>query len=266
MVIDEIVECCPICGTDGEYQMTAPTRQGINLDVYSCPTCNVTYNSPRMTKDAMKEFYSSGEYFDGVREPRRIRGDFGERNRALRNVLVLMNSNVKRPNRCLDVGCSQGHFLARIRDWSFGVETVGYDLYNDPDAIRDVITGKSEVTGEFDLITCIHTLEHIHDPMAELEWMNSLLADDGILMLELPIVRYIMVEHPITFSMECIPVMMEHIDIGTYTTMKLKNYDSCIVFGKKGVRLDERKSNGDMADCGMPALPCAPVGQQVREG
>ena len=113
------------------------------------------------------------------------------------------------------------------------METVGYDIYHDPDAIREVIHNKSEITGEFDYITCIHTLEHMYDPMAELEWMNSLLADGGMLMLELPVVNYVMLEHPVTFSVKAMPMLMEHIGIKTYTSMHVPALESCIVFGKK---------------------------------
>lgn len=231
----EIVDRCPVCDVEGVFVLSAPTLPDkIIVSVYSCPNCNCTYNSPAMTKKVMAEFYSSGAYFEHVSVVRDGRGSFGERRRSLRLMVLLMNlTNVKLPERVLDVGCSQGHLLERIKDWSYEVETVGYDIYIDPNAIREVVNEKSEITGEFDLITCIHTLEHMYDPMGELEWMNSLLVDDGILLLEVPVARYIMLEHPITFSLESIPLLMEHIGIGNYTTISAPSLESCIVLAKK---------------------------------
>ena len=231
----ENVECCVICGGKGEFVFNAPTpHDDIALDVYSCPDCKCTYNSPRMTEDAMASFYQSGEFFNRANNTRNGRGDYGERHRAVRLLFLLLQlTNIKNPTRCLDVGCSQGHFLERLKDWSFGVETVGYDLYVDPEAICEVISDKSDITGEFDFISCIHTLEHVYDPMAELEWMNSLLVDDGLLVLELPVERQIMLEHPITFSADAVPLLMEHIGIKNYTTINAPSLASCLVFAKK---------------------------------
>lgn len=243
----EIVECCPLCSGKGEFVFNAPTpylkKTGTNkicLDVYTCPDCNTSYNSPRMTREAMRAFYSSGEYFDHVTDIRRNRGSFGERRRALKLMLIIMNlTNMAEPTRHLDVGCAQGHFLQRMKDWSFGVETVGYDAFIDPGAVHEIITDKSKITGEFDLISCIHTLEHVYDPMEELEWMHSLLAIDGVLVLELPIIRYILLEHPIMFSIDSIHVMMKQVGIENYSWIHIPTLESCFVFGKKVEKADD---------------------------
>ncbi len=245
----EIVDCCPICKTVGRWVMKVPVASVETcLDVFTCPTCNCTYVSALMTKEAMDDFYSSGKYFNHVSEIRKDRGNFGERARAMR-ILVLLMSVIPedKPTRALDVGCSQGHLLERLKDWSYGIETVGYDLYPDPDAVHEVVTDKSEVTGEFDLITCIHTLEHAYDPMAELEWMNSLLADGGVLLLELPTSCYIMLEHPITFSTDAVPVIMEHIEINNYVTMTSEAMESCYVLAKKSNGVVKGKSNATIS-------------------
>jgi len=236
----EIVEHCPICGTVGNFIFEAPTIHKINLNVHVCPKCNCTYNSPRMTPETMAEFYSTGDYLDKVNRTRNGKGNFGERRRALRLMMIVMNMtnlfHSKDPSRCLDVGCSQGHLLQRIRDHWYDIETVGYDLFVDPNAVHEVVSDRSKVTGKFDLIFCIHVLEHIYDPMDALEWMESLLADGGTLVLELPTKRYIMLEHPITFALDTVPVMMEHIGVEHYTTIDFPELESCIVFAKKDTK------------------------------
>jgi 2-polyprenyl-3-methyl-5-hydroxy-6-metoxy-1,4-benzoquinol methylase len=187
-----------------------------------------------MTYNSMIEFYKNGDYRAEIEVKRRGKGNFGERRRALRLMTLIANmTHIQPPNRCLDVGCSQGHLLQRVRDWSMDVDTVGYDLFEDPEAVHPVVTDKSEVTGTFDLITCIHTLEHTYDPMAELSWMGGMLEDDGVLVLELPVVRFIMLEHPVTVSLKTIPFLMEHIGIKDYSTLHVPELESCIVFAVK---------------------------------
>jgi 2-polyprenyl-3-methyl-5-hydroxy-6-metoxy-1,4-benzoquinol methylase len=182
----------------------------------------------------MMKFYAEGDYMDDVSKRRR-RGSFGERNRAIRIITILLNlTNINIPKRALDVGCAQGHLLARIEDWAYNVETVGYDLYKDPDAIREVITDKDKITGTFDFISCIHTLEHMYDPIAQLKWMNSLLDDGGTMVLELPTERYILLEHPVVFSVKSVSVMMAIIGIKNFTTIHSDATESVMVFAKKG--------------------------------
>jgi len=234
----EVVEYCPICRTVGEFIVKATTdNKDINFDVYICPKCNCSYNSPRMTPEAMTEYYSSGDYITRTLEKRNGRGNFGERRRALRMMAMLMwlpFKKVPSPTRALDVGCSQGHFLERMRDLWIDLETVGYDIYKDPDAVHEVVTDKDEITGEFDFISCIHVLEHIYDPIAELKWMESLLSKGGFLLLEVPTMRHIILEHPITFSLDTIPVAMEQIGIKDYSVIELpESYASCLVVAKK---------------------------------
>ena len=66
----------------------------------------------------------------------------------------------------LDIGCSAGSLLREVRKQHPGIDSLGVDL--DPiytkfaEGIKIVPT-IDKVTGEFDLITIIHTLEHISD-------------------------------------------------------------------------------------------------------
>lgn len=201
-----------------------------DFHVFDCPGCECTYLSPRMTEAGMKAYYASGAYLDGFKNY----SNFGERRRALTRMNVLMQfTNIQKPDRALDYGCGEGHFLMRMRDLWRDVETVGYDLHRYPNAVHDVITDKDKITGTFNMITCLHVLEHTYDPMAELSWMWDLLEKDGVLMLELPVVRKIMVEHPVTFHYNAVPLMMDKIGCENYTRMHIPAIESVIVLAVK---------------------------------
>lgn len=223
----EIVECCPVCGGDGKYVCEAKSqRDNIPITVYECPDCESAYNNPRMTRESVFEYYKSGDYAGGHKS-----NNNGERARALRRVALITQFDIETPTRCLDVGCAEGHFLERMKDIYWNAETVGYDLFPSEKAIRDVIGDKSKITGKFNFISSIHSLEHMYDPFAGLTWMESLLSDGGTFFLEIPTLRLVSLAHPITFSLGSVKILMKHMNIENYTT--INGVDNCIVLARK---------------------------------
>jgi SAM-dependent methyltransferase len=93
----------------------------------------------------------------------------------------------------LDVGCGNGVFLRRARDT--GWRAVGVEP--DPKAAAvaqsqglNVHVGGIEfldaVSGEFDLITMSHVIEHVHDPVGLLRACHRLLRPGGRIWIETP--------------------------------------------------------------------------------
>ena len=204
----EDVDCCPVCGGEGKFDVSRDDEELgkiVNIQMYSCVDCESVYHNPRMTKEIMEDYYASG-VFRETHETSAVH----EQNRADRLMAVLGMYDAIQPKRCLDVGSSRGWLLSRIKE-KYGAEVVAYDIYSDPDAVIKPVNDKSDIDGKFDLITCIHTLEHFHDPMAELTWMGSMLAEDGYLLFEIPTVRKIMHPHPVIFSKRAVNLLMEHI-------------------------------------------------------
>jgi SAM-dependent methyltransferase len=231
----EEVKDCPICGGNGDFVLTTKARpeEDIMLSFYICDDCQVVYQNPRMTKEATHEYYSNGDYFE-YKSKRDGGCNHGERHRALARMALILNlKGIKKPTRALDIGCGQGHFLQRVQDWSKDVETVGYDKYPDPEAVHLIISDKSEITGEFDFISCMHTLEHMYDPMAQLVWMESILVKGGCLYIEVPVKKWLSLAHPVTFSKDTVPIIMKHVNITSYTWIDAPPLESVLVFGIK---------------------------------
>jgi len=226
----EPVDCCPICLADGKFMVTAPVQvDDIRVSEYLCNDCGVMYHNPRMTKESMDTYYNTGEYVKHNKP-----NNFGERFRAMTRVTLISSfSNLPKPKRALDVGCAQGFFLERLKDWSYEVDTVGYDLFMDPNALREIVNKKSDITGTFDFISCIHVLEHMNNPLSELTWMDSLLDDGGTLFLELPIIRNVMLDHPVTFTAKSVPFLMDHISMEHFTTVEREGSEVIMVLGRK---------------------------------
>jgi len=117
---------------------------------------------------------------------------------ASRSVKLLgtfrQHANLKPTGRMLDVGCGNG---ATIR--AFGQVAPGWtkagtefdDKYRaDVESIPNTeplhVGPVEDVPGCFDVITMVHVLEHIVDPIAVLETLRGKLAPGGLLLIEVP--------------------------------------------------------------------------------
>ena len=231
----EELDRCPLCGGEAKHLFDAhAVRNLVPLTVWECQVCDVSFHNPMMTEKGMKDYYASGHYIRDMIELRNERGTFGERSRALRLIgMAIYLGNVEQPKRALDVGCSNGYLLERVKDWSYGVETVGYDSYVNPDALCEVITDKDKITGTFDFISCIHTLEHVRYPIREMEWMYGMLEKDGLFILEVPIGNELLVEHPYMMTAKTVKYLLKHVGIERYLSITAQGLGSFIVYGIK---------------------------------
>jgi SAM-dependent methyltransferase len=93
----------------------------------------------------------------------------------------------------LDVGCGDGKFLVLAQQMGWAVT----GLEPDPSAASNtrakgitVIEGDISALADhvacFDVITCSHVIEHVHDPVAVLQAMHRLLKPGGRLWIETP--------------------------------------------------------------------------------
>jgi SAM-dependent methyltransferase len=163
----------------------------------TCARCGLVYQNPRIRLEDIKGFY--GEDYIAHRQSRvkgwwesllRFALDGVERrkDRLVRNYLELDASH-----RVLDVGCGAGGFLQRVRQ-RYGAHTSGVD-FKDLSA-HPCLAGSRFCGGlfyeqdfgeeRFDLVTMWHFLEHDYDPLRSLETARSVLARQGLLIVEVP--------------------------------------------------------------------------------
>jgi SAM-dependent methyltransferase len=146
----EYANQCPLCGSEGKFYKSSD-RAGVHVSTDKCLECGVIYQNPRLTREALQWYYSSGTYQNTY--PPAVNT---ERSRANR-LLVLISGLDLYPRRCLDIGCGRGLFLKSLQD-EFKASVTGVDYYRNGDAVVDkIVSDKNEVEGKFDLITCIQT-------------------------------------------------------------------------------------------------------------
>ena len=210
----EAVDKCPVCGYKGIPSIDNMDREiGDIIHVYWCPRCLSSYHNPRMSQKSYLEYYETGFYRS--HPSRYISPERNVAKRSAAEMKVFMIEGFRRDiqidvNRVLDYGCGRGYLLAALNK-KYNCECIGYDLYHDPGAVVEIIDDKDKITGKFDLRACCHVLEHLSNPMEELDWMVSKLNTNGFLFLELPFTRLVFPAHPIIFSRESIFRVMRHI-------------------------------------------------------
>ena len=182
---------CNMCGC--EYAEPLITKFG--YDLVRCKNCGLAYVGNPPDEAAVKAFYTAqADYHEELLDPahpsfERMRGV------ARQHVAMLKRS---RPDlsglKILDVGCSSGLFLDEVR--KTGARTFGAELSPDTAAFAkrhfglDVHQGdwRSAGYGEaaFDVITLFDVIEHLPDPLAELEALLPLLKPGGLLLQSTP--------------------------------------------------------------------------------
>jgi 2-polyprenyl-3-methyl-5-hydroxy-6-metoxy-1,4-benzoquinol methylase len=177
----------------------------------------LVYTEKRLSPDALHDYYSH-QYratITGGNDEVRIENIQEQAGRALALEEAVKDYLVG--GTALDVGSSTGVWLELLRDkykYSVvGVEPgIAFRAYSDT---TDIPTYEdiSQVRGKFDLITIIHTLEHIADPVAMLRQAYELAWDGATLVIEVPDiateVTILRLAHPVAFSHKTLRMAME---------------------------------------------------------
>ena len=188
---------CPWCGST-QLVFRAKTvdvelRKPGRFRYDQCRGCDHVFQNPALNSDGLEFYYR--DVYDGLMgefaEERFGASDLGYRARAR-----MLPSSVK-PRRWLDVGGGHGHFClaasAMLPDVVFDAVDMGdgieeahrrgwvHDIYRS--MFPDVA---DEITGQYDVISMFHYLEHTADPRRELDAAAQALPAGGHLLIEVP--------------------------------------------------------------------------------
>jgi SAM-dependent methyltransferase len=192
----EKVEICPLCEQDKFTLFDQRDFRGFEISNVLCSNCGLVFQSPRMTALELDSFYHE-EYriaYDGQEGPseKDLRV---QKARAENLVKLLTDFGTENVKRYMDIGSSAGSLMEALQD-AFGCEAVGIEP---GDAYREYSRSKGlEVYGDlnqletvaearFDLVSMIHVLEHIPDPVGYLYALREkFLANSARLLIEVP--------------------------------------------------------------------------------
>jgi 2-polyprenyl-3-methyl-5-hydroxy-6-metoxy-1,4-benzoquinol methylase len=192
---------CYLCGSAdaAEFLMAQDDYTGRPGDFrfVTCARCGLRYQRPRLSLDAVKEFY------DDSYLAHRKRADWGvltgffewvmDRHDRQKDALVRRWLSLGAESEVLDVGCAAGTFLQRLRT-RYGARVTGVD-FKDLSAHPSLAGVEFHcglfyeqplAHGRFDLVTMWHFLEHDYDPLRTLATARDVLKPDGRLVIEVP--------------------------------------------------------------------------------
>lgn len=187
---------CLLCGSDQYDDFARVDSFGFSLTYYQCRDCGLIFQSAEANQTADPHFYAETyrQIYQSSTEPT-AKDLWIQEHRALSLVGILQTLRINPPERILDIGASTGILLETFRD-TLGGEAVGVepgDAYR-AHAQQRGITMFSSIENlietnppKFDLVSMIHVLEHLSDPVGMLKTIRTeLLQEGGILLLEVP--------------------------------------------------------------------------------
>ncbi len=193
---------CSVCGT-GSDQSLLVLEQNINLadldgfgfasrkppdnqhhQLLQCKLCDVWYASPVLNEATIHKLYKEAS-FDTGDEAAFAARTYGK---LLAHRIDLVPDTLS----AIDVGTGDGAFLLELKKLGFqavfGIEPSDAPIKMAHPSIRQNIINKpfqeSDFTpGEFSLISCFQTIEHLSDPGSFVKSARNLLKENGVLMI-----------------------------------------------------------------------------------
>ncbi len=206
------VERCPLCaGTEFE-PFERHLDAGRELVYVLCPGCGMVLQSPRWSDEALAEFYTAGYRLSVQGTEAATDKDLRIQAGRARHLVRFCRGVIPRVQRHLDIGSSSGALL-RAFSRVYGSSGVGVEPGT---AYRQIALGRGTQTfasldevepaghGAFDLVSLVHVLEHLADPVAYLRRLRETWMDPGgRLLVEVPHLfghRGVELSHLLVFS------------------------------------------------------------------
>lgn len=191
---------CDLCGSnDYEHVLTSEDIAVIKIisdttfNIVRCKKCGLFYINPRPKKDLLFRFYD--ETFRNESNPY---WSF-EKEHSIKSKNYLQKiSKYSRRGRIIDVGCGDGSLLKVAKDNNW--ETIGVEV-SEPAAKRamnefglKIFIGELEEAkypdAYFDVVVMHEVLEHLYSPQKELNEVNRILKNEGLLYIRVPNIKF----------------------------------------------------------------------------
>ncbi|MGQ9684632.1 MAG: class I SAM-dependent methyltransferase [Anaerolineae bacterium] len=191
------VSHCPLClhpATPGAAFERVQTG-GLSLVYRSCARCGLVFQSPRLNDEALGRFYQAGyrSHVQGQETPT-AKDHWVQRQRAA-HLLTFIEPHIARLSRHLDIGSSLGELLKASKH-HYGCEAHGIEpgqgyrqlcQQQGLDVVESLTKLEARFAHSFDLVSLIHLLEHLPDPVGYLKQLRTdWVADGGFLLVEVP--------------------------------------------------------------------------------
>lgn len=188
----EMEEVPCLCGSSRSSVLATRDRYNLPIRTLLCRDCGLVRTSPRPSGESLSLFYG-GPFRELYTGGAAMSSDYFDRQvHRGRAALDWVASHGIETGTVFEVGCSAGGVLSVFADAGWTV--VGVDV--DADFVAEgrarglnLIQGESKELRRFgtaDLIIMSHVLEHLPDPIVQVQEVHGLLRNGGYLYLEVP--------------------------------------------------------------------------------
>jgi len=187
---------CLLCNSEENEIFASEESFGFPLTYYQCENCGLVFQSIEESSAAAPGFYEETyrKIYQSSEEPT-AKDIWVQEYRAEHLVRLVGAKGVGAPERVLDIGASTGILLEAFeRTYNSVVTGVepgeAYRAFAEEkgikmfDSLEALIASRPE---KFDLVSMVHVLEHLADPVGTLQKIRrELLSENGVLLLEVP--------------------------------------------------------------------------------
>lgn len=227
---------CLSCGSSDAEVIAERDRYGLFFSVKLCISCGLAYTSPRMDGAAYGRFYDDEYRPLYVGQERAGDAFYIEQKRQGQRILKFLVEQkfpMDKPLNILEVGCGAGGILATFKELGhtvlgldLGSEYVNYGKENHGLDLRVGYLSDLEDTFKPDLIIYSHVMEHILDPMAEMQEIFRRCDANTLVYIEVPglknihrayqmdVMKYYQNAHAVHFTLSSLSVMMSKCGFG----------------------------------------------------
>lgn len=215
---------CAVCGSTESTNLGEKDRYGLYYPTVICKECGLIYSNPRMTQESYNTFYNR-EYrrlYNGAETATEL-FFHRQQKQGQRIYDYLKSKNLLPPEgaKIIEVGCGAGGILKFFKSKGYeilgldlGEEYINYGREHHQLDLRSGFLADLDDSINADLIIYSHVLEHILDPVSELEEVKKYLNTDGRVYIEVPgiknihknydsnILTYLQNAHTFHFSLE----------------------------------------------------------------
>ena len=191
----EEISICPLCRSPKKVFFEDIIDSDRPVDYQICRRCGLVYQSPRMDEIELEQFYTREYRVQRQESENPIEKDLLMQDARARAVLGMVQPHLPVVTHHLDIGSSSGALLQRFHEQyacaSVGVEPGdAYRRFSQSQGLKVVpsLDALPEVTEDpFDLVSMLHVLEHVVDPVHTLRSLReSKMRPGGYLLLEVP--------------------------------------------------------------------------------
>jgi len=185
----DIHSACPVCNSVNSI----PVFQKNGYLLARCVNCTMIYVDPMPADALLQAHYQNPAYFSGDESLGYL--SYADMHKALtphfKRRLHLINHYFPRRGRLLDYGCADGYFLtiAQKEKWQIsGVELARGMAHQAEQVLGIPIPNSLDELSKntFEVVTLWEVIEHLSQPVNQLQRLRNCLRPGGLLMLSTP--------------------------------------------------------------------------------